>query len=88
VSGFCEFDRPFKKDIAINGLKAFENYKVGVGLNMKFFHRGFGASESPIDLARHFTGTTFLVSVRYDHQRFHRLDKSANLFSLSVSMGF
>lgn len=79
---------PFKKDVAIDGLKAFENYKLGVGLNMKFFRGGLGSSGSPLDLTRHFTGTTFLVSLRYDHQRFHRLDKSANLFSLSVSMGF
>jgi hypothetical protein len=79
---------PFKKDVAMDGLKAFENYKLGVGLNLKFFRRGLGSSEAPLDLTRHFTGTTFLVSLRYDHQHFHRLDKSANLFSLSVSMGF
>lgn len=84
---FVNFVFPFKKDVAIDGLKAFENYKVAVALNMKFFRRGFQDS-TPTEITERFRGTTFLVSLRYDHQRFHRLDKNLNLFGISVSMGF
>ncbi|MBS1807442.1 MAG: hypothetical protein JST84_04545 [Acidobacteria bacterium] len=66
---------PFSHDIARYGLKDFENYKIGVALNTKFFTTGDRR-------------TTFLASIRYDHQNFLKLNKGLNLFSLNFSMGF
>lgn len=66
---------PFRHDIAINGPEDFENFKVGIGLNTKI-------------ISTEIRRTTFLVSARYDYQRFYKLDKNVNLFSFNVSMGF
>lgn len=74
-TAFLHLVFPFKHDVAIDGIKDFENYRVGVGLDGKFFTTG----------ARK---TTFLASVRYDFIRFHRLDKNRNLLGFSLSMGF
>jgi len=66
---------PFKHDIALTGLKEFENFNVGIQADTKFFTAGQGR-------------TTFLASFRYSYQRFHRLNKNQNLFSFEMSMGF
>ncbi len=64
-----------KHDIAIEGLESFENAKVGIGLDAKLFNSGFRK-------------TTFLVSARYDYQRFYNLNKDFSLFIFNLSMGF
>jgi hypothetical protein len=66
---------PFARDVAIKGPGTYENYRIGVGLNAKFFVRG----ERP---------TTWLASFRYDYQDFLRLRKTVHLYSVNVSMGF
>ena len=66
---------PFSRDVALTGPNSFENYKIGAGLNAKLFTSGNHR-------------TTFLASVRYDYQNFHRLRRGVNLFSLNFSMGF
>lgn len=66
---------PFSRDVALTGPNSFENYKIGVGLNVKLFSSGNHR-------------TTFLASVRYDYQSFHRLRKGVNLWSINFSMGF
>lgn len=66
---------PFSSDVALTGPDSFENYKIGVGLNAKLFSSGNRR-------------TTFLASVRYDYQNFHRLRRGVNLWSINFSMGF
>lgn len=66
---------PFKHDLAIDGPEDFENFRFGGELSSKLFFTG-----------KH--RTSFLLSLRYDYQRFFKLDKSQNLFSLTLSMGF
>jgi hypothetical protein len=66
---------PFRQDTALGGLKEFENFNVGAELDAKFFTTGERR-------------TTFLTSIRYNRQRFFRLDRSLNLFSFNVGMGF
>ncbi len=78
---------PYRRDSALTGPQDFENRQIGVGLDAKFFRRGFHTGNLNSE-AQRFEGTTFLVSLRYAHQRFPRLDKSVNQFGLSVSMGF
>jgi hypothetical protein len=80
---------PGRKDFARDGLKDFENTKIGIGLDAKLRRRGYREADENSDVANQpFRGTTYLVSVRYDHQRFRRLHKNLNLFSLGISMGF
>lgn len=66
---------PFKHDVAIDGPDDFENFRIGGELSSKFFSTG-----------KH--RKSFLLSLRYDYQRFPNLDKSQNLFSFNFSMGF
>lgn len=66
---------PFSRDVVITGPNTFENYKLGVGLNAKLFATGKYR-------------TTFLASIRYDYQNFHRLGERVNLYSINFSMGF
>lgn len=66
---------PLRHDIAVRGLKTFENFDAGVQLDMKVFTTGRRR-------------TTFLASFRYDFQRFYRLNRNLNLFGFSVGMGF
>ncbi len=69
-----------RHDIAIDGPKDFESFKAGIELNTKFFIRSFGETKV--------FGTTFLASLGYYYQHFHRLDRDLNLFSFNISMGF
>jgi hypothetical protein len=66
---------PFSRDVALTGPNSFENYKLGVGLNAKFFRSGNHR-------------TTFLASGRYDYQSFHKLRKGVHLWSINFSVGF
>jgi hypothetical protein len=66
---------PFKHDVALTGLKEFENFNLGIQTDTKFFSGGRGR-------------TTFLASFRYDYQRFYRLNRNQNLFSFEIDMGF
>lgn len=66
---------PFKHDLAIQGLNGFENYRLGIALDTKFFRTGSQR-------------TTFLASASYNYQRYYKLNKNLNLLSLSISMGF
>jgi hypothetical protein len=66
---------PFSRDVALTGPNTYENYKIGVGLNAKLFVTGEHR-------------TTFLASVRYDYQNFHRLGKGVNLYNINLSIGF
>lgn len=79
---------PFKFDVTRDGPKDFENYKAGLGLNAKFFRRGFRETLEPDGAPPSFRGTTYLVSARYDYQRFNFLKKREHLFSVSFSVGF
>ena len=65
---------PFSGDIAQVGLNAYENRKVGVQLDSKFF--------------TYSRWTTFFASAGYDRVNFYQLNKSVNTFTVSVSMGF
>jgi hypothetical protein len=52
------------------------------------FHRPFSETAAH-DSERHtFRGTTVLTSVYYDLQRFYHLNKTENLLSFSLSVGF
>lgn len=66
---------PLRHDVALHGLNAFENFDAGVQLDTKFFTSGHRR-------------TTFLTSVRYDFQRFYRLNKNLNAFGFNIGMGF
>jgi hypothetical protein len=66
---------PFSRDVALTGPNTYENYKIGVGLNAKLFAAGTYR-------------TTFLASIGYDYQNFHRLGRGVNLYSINFSMGF
>ena len=65
---------PFSGDVAQVGLEAYENRKIGVQLDSKFF--------------TYSRWTTFLASAGYDRVNFYQLNKSVNAFTVSVSMGF
>jgi hypothetical protein len=74
-TAFVHLSVPVRHDVAIRGLKDFENFNVGLALHAKFFTTG----------ARR---TTFLASFGYNFQRFYRLDKNLNLLSVGVGLGF
>jgi len=65
---------PFRQDSAFRGPTSFENSKVGVELDSKFF--------------TYSRWSTFLLSARYDHQDFNQLGKNKNMFSFNLSLGF
>lgn len=73
--GFLNLAVPFHQDSARKGSAAFENYKIGAELDAKWFTS-----------ARR--GVTFLGSVRYDFQNFYNLNRTFNLVTGSLTMGF
>jgi len=73
--GFLNLALPFHHDLARKGSTAFENYKVGAELSAKWF-----------TTARR--GVTFLGSARYDVQNFYNLDRTVNIVTGSLTMGF
>ncbi len=66
---------PFRHDISIDGSDEYENYKIGVELDAKF-------------ISKSFRKTTFLLSARYDHQRFYKLNEDLDTVSFNISVGF
>ncbi len=74
-----------KHDSAREGLTAFENDRLGLGLENKLFVRGF-ADRASRDLR--FRGTTLLAAVHIARERFPRLKKDANILDLSLSAGY
>lgn len=77
-----------KHDIALDGLKAYENYRVGTGLDAKFIVRGFHSEPAAPASPSEFRGATILCSARYDHQWFHHLRREIDQFSFSMGIGF
>jgi len=76
---------PYKKDVATEGLNAFENQLAGAALVVKLFRRALPETFSePVRVHP----TTILLSIRYDRQRFPRLDKSEDLYSVSIGFGY
>jgi hypothetical protein len=75
---------PARKDHALEGLSAFENDRVGIGVDMKFFVMRFDDSAS----TARFGATTLLLSCRYSRERFPRLDKKVNLLEWNLSLGY
>jgi hypothetical protein len=72
---FVNLVLPFRHDVAIDGPNYFENFRVGLQLDVKFFTN-----------SRYLT--TFLASAGYDFQRFYNLNKNLSLFRVMFSMGF
>lgn len=66
---------PVKHDLAITGPDTFENFRIGIELSSKVFTVGKRR-------------TTFLLSARYDYQRFFNLNLRRNLLGFSLGMGF
>jgi len=66
---------PMKLDLAIDGIDEFENWTAGVQLNSKWYDTRLG-------------GAVFLLSLGYAHQQFFAVDKSLELATLSVNLGF
>jgi hypothetical protein len=76
---------PYKRDVATEGLNAFENQRVGAALVVKLFRRALPETLSePVRVHP----ATILLSAQYDRQRFPRLDKSENLYSVSIGFGY
>jgi hypothetical protein len=65
---------PFKHDVAMSGLPQFANVNAGIELDIKSYTTG---------LRR----TTFLTSFRYNYQRFYKLDRNLNLYSVNLKSG-
>ena len=76
---------PYKRDVATEGLNAFENQLVGAALVVKLFRRALPETFSE-SVRVH--PTTILLSIRYDRQRFSRLDESKDLYSVSIGFGY
>ncbi len=66
---------PFKHDLRVSGISAFENYSIGVQANAKFYSTTLN-------------GTTFLTSVGYTHQHFYRVHSNLHWLIATISMGF
>jgi hypothetical protein len=72
---FIQIVFPLKYDRALDRNKAFENYRIGSEVDMKFYSAPF-------------RGTTYLVSAGYSREVFLNLGKSLNLMRASLSVGF
>jgi len=75
-----------KRDRSLEGLPAFENDRIGAGLETKFFIMPFDEA-APASPGR-FAATTLLVGCHYARERFPRLDRRVNLMELYLSLGF
>lgn len=76
----------FKHDSAREGLRAFENDRLGLGLEASLLVRGFADLASPE--TQRFRGTTFLAAFHLANEHFPRLKKDSRIMELSVSVGF
>jgi hypothetical protein len=63
-----------RKDFARTGLDAFENHKYGGGIDAAFYTTA--------------KRTTYLASLRYDRERFFRLDRNDGSLKGTFSIGF
>jgi len=72
---FAHLVFPFRHDVAIDGPDYFANFRMGAGLDIKFF---LNSNKR----------TSFLASAGYDFQRFYNLNKEMSLFKFSIGMGF
>jgi hypothetical protein len=76
---------PYKRDVATEGLNAYENQRIGAALVAKFFRRALPETLSqPVRVHP----TSILLSVGCDRQRFPHLDKSQTLYNVSISLGY
>lgn len=66
---------PFRHDIAIDGPDDFENWKMGIELNYQL-----ASKKRP--------NTIFFTSLRYDYQRFFKVEKDLDLASFNIKLGF
>jgi hypothetical protein len=66
---------PVKWDVATQGAKDFENFRVGAELWARFIATGL-------------RGTSFLVSGGYSFEYFYNLDKQLNIARVDVGMGW
>jgi hypothetical protein len=72
---FAHLVFPFRHDVAIDGPNYFQNFRMGVGLDLKWFiNSGLR--------------TSFLTSMSYEFQRFYNLDENLSLYKFLISMGF
>jgi hypothetical protein len=83
---FLHLVAALKHDAGLEGLSAFENDRIGLGLETKLFVRGF--ADPAARGALRFRGTTFLAALHVARERFPRLRKDANILDLSVGAGF
>jgi hypothetical protein len=83
---FVHLVAALKHDGAREGLDAFENDRLGFGLETQLFVRGFTDPDS--SGALRFRGTSFLASFQIARQRFPRLSKTTNLLEVRMSAGF
>lgn len=72
---FLHLAVPFRHDVAIDGPRSFENFRVGASLNAKIFSVSAG-------------WTTLLASISYEYQRFYRIGDGLHLAGVNVSLGF
>jgi len=66
---------PVRHDFALTGADTFENSRLGAELWGKFISTGL-------------RGTTFLISAGYDVQRFHHLQRTAQMGHVDLRMGW
>lgn len=78
---------PFKRDVSLTGLEALENGRFGAALHAKLFRRSL-SPELPSGNDPRVRPATVLFSVRYERQRFPRLDEDLSLIAVSVSVGY
>ena len=71
---FWQLAVPIRHDVALHNLNTFENYEAGIESDWKLF-----------SVSRR---TTFLASIGYGFQRFYRLNKNENIFTIELKMGF
>jgi len=72
--GFLHIVGAFREDGALVGPDAYANHKWGAGIDSDFYQTG--------------NRTTYLVSVRYDREKYFRLDRNADIVTALLSIGF
>jgi len=77
---------PLRHDSSRDGLPAFENDRIGIGVDSKFF--ALSLQEPPSGETARFSSTAFLLGVHYSRERFPRLGRTVNLVDVNASIGF
>jgi hypothetical protein len=72
--GFLHLVGGFRKDGALTGPDAYANNKWGIGIDSSFYSTDLG--------------TTYLLSARYDRERYFQLNRNADIFTARFSIGF